>query len=85
MLPQILNHNIYAKRHHLKMRFENVLVQIPMLNKDRHLAKSIGFKKTGVQANSIGLSWFTCDAGNLVCETQQGSNSGHPHTGYIQN
>ena len=44
MLPQTLNHNMYVERDHLNMCFKNVLIQLTVFNKDRHMAKSITFK-----------------------------------------
>ena len=43
-LAKSVNHNLYVKRDHLEMWFKNVLIQLTMLNKDRHTAKSITLK-----------------------------------------
>jgi hypothetical protein len=45
MLEQTLNQNMRKESDHLKYDLKNALIQLTLFNKDRHMAKSITFKK----------------------------------------
>ena len=49
MLPQTLNHNLYVEREQSKnVILKNVLIQLTMFNKDRHMANFETLKKTSL-------------------------------------
>jgi hypothetical protein len=48
MWPQTLNYNMYEERDHLKCDLKCILIQLTIINKERHMAKSIMFLKSQI-------------------------------------